>query len=122
MAITNLAKQGLGLKPFAFLARISNSLPSFLERMLTSKKRYQASEKIAQDAVPYKKVKGVYVDSEGRRPMIERIREAKRQGIALKITQGYNPTLQRYLDNTPLDLCRNDEWENMRDVGKEIVD
>lgn len=60
--------------------------------------------------------------SDGSRPLLERIREAKRQGIPLKFTQGDNPTLKKYLDATPKDSCRDEEWHNIREVGREIVD
>ena len=52
---------------------------------------------------------------------LERVAEARRQGKSL-VCKGANPRLDRYLANTPIALCRDEEWENMHDVGREIID
>ncbi len=52
---------------------------------------------------------------------LERIAEARRQGKST-VHRGANPRLERYLANTPIALCRDEEWEKMPDVGREIVD
>ena len=52
---------------------------------------------------------------------LERIAAARRQGKST-VHRGANPRLERYLANTPVALCRDEEWEKMPDVGREIVD
>ena len=117
MLTTNLAKYALGASRSGLLAKFHNLVPSFLEIKHKSEQKV-----VAKSVASNGKASNAFVCSDASRVVMERVREARGLGKPLKFGQGDNPLLQQCLDNTPLDLCRDKEWENMRDVGKEIVD
>ncbi len=63
-----------------------------------------------------------YVASQWSRVMMEEVREARRLGKTFKFSQSHDERLDKLLKETPLGLCRDEDWEKMRDVGAEIVD
>ena len=99
---------------FTPLARRFPSFLSLLRFLPWQENRRSLAEIFTRGA------KNKQIKSSSRTPL-ERVAEASRQGKSL-VYRGPNPRLDRYLANTPIELCRDKEWENMHDVGKEIVD
>ena len=83
---------------FSFFAPLSRYLPWHKERKIKSKQESSSS------STP-----------------LQRVAEARRQGKST-VRKRANPRLERYLANTDFALCRDEEWETMHDVGREIVD
>ena len=130
MATATFRKDILSEKPFSLWVKIYSPFLSFLgiEHKPSSCKKVvkngagRAQKTVANSVASNGKASNAFVCSEASRIVMAKMREARKSGKGLKFKGANNHLLQKCLDNTPLDLCHDKEWENMRDVGKEIVD
>ncbi len=130
MAATAFRKDSLFENPFSFWGKVSSLISYRLgigHKPSACKKVFEngagrAQGIVANSAKSNGKASGVFVCSDASRIVMEKVREARRSGKPLKFRGVHSHLLKRSLDNTPIELRRDREWEDMRDVGKEIVD